>query len=152
MVKRLFTPALWECVYPYIGGTALMIVYLWLHFKGAAITNNHIVIQYGKIGEGVLMYASVMSALVSAMLGAFASSTKEFLNEFRKGPSFKRFKYFIMETIVLNLLIVLFALLAMSIDFDTSTKAVALIAPLVFMFAMSLLSALRQARIIHVIL
>ena len=152
MHKRFFTLALWECVYPYLGGMALMVGYLWLHFKGVCNIDNKITIQYDKIGEGVLMYASVMSALVSVMLGAFASSTKEFLNEFRKGASFKRFRYFIMETIVLNLTMVLFALLAIAIDFEASTKALIVIAPLVFMFAMSLLSALRLAIIIHVIL
>ena len=146
--KRMFSPAHLECAYPYIGGLLCV---------GAYITSGYIVGQdkfcdffcINKISEGVLMYSSVMSALLASLFTIMFGLNYPYMKIFRRTIQFVRLKRFMAESVVVNLLITIIAISGIGFNIQSLEWEFRAGAVVVALLGISMLDVIRLLVIVY---
>lgn len=147
-VKRIFSPAHLECVYPYLGGSLCVAVYITSgHILGHDNFSDFFCIK--KISEGVLMYSSVMSALLASMFTMMFGLKRPYMKAFRHTIQFVRLKRFMVESVVVNLLITMIAISGIGFNIQSLELKFWAGAVVVALLGISLLDVIRLVSIVN---
>lgn len=147
-VKRIFSPAHLECVYPYFGGLLCVVAYI---ISGHIIGHDKFCDFFcmKKISEGVLMYSSVMSALLASLFAMMFGFNRPYMKVFRRTIQFLRLKRFMAESVIVNLLITIIAIFGIGFNIQSLEWEFWAGAVIVALFGISVLDVIRLLLIVN---
>ena len=147
-VKRMFSPAHLECVYPYFGGSLCVVAYI---ISGYIVGHDKFCDFFciSKISEGVLMYSSVMSALLASLFAMMFGLNRPYMKVFRRTIQFVRLNRFMAESVVVNLLITIIAIFGTGFNIQSLGWEFWAGAVVVALFGISVLDVIRLVAIVN---
>lgn len=118
-IRQVFSPAHLECAYPYFIGILLVAAFV---TSGSIMGPDEFcsILCINKISDGMLMYSSIMSALLSSLFAImFSSLGHSYMKEFQTTIQFARLRRFMVEAIIVNLLITIGAMCGLGFDIQS---------------------------------
>jgi hypothetical protein len=102
-----------------------------------------------KISEGVLMYSSVMSALLASLFAMMFGFNRPYMKVFRRTIQFLRLKRFMAESVIVNLLITIIAIFGIGFNIQSLEWEFWAGAVIVALFGISVLDVIRLLLIVN---